>query len=157
MDGKSMLDLLTLAAEQGSALRALAAQGRDAAAAVEAIAALFEEKLCNRTHQADNRAGPTGALMEVRRGIAVAPGVAIGPALVLGSEDFRIPQRLVRARRDRHRADAISCQLLDTAVDEITGHEQLAAARLGEQYKCDFRGPSATRAGPQAHQGNRKN
>ncbi len=75
--------------------------------------------------------------MEVRRGIAVAPGVAIGPALVLGSEDFRIPQRFVRA-------DAIDTELtrfhaaLDAAVAEITGHEQLAATRLGQQYSAIF-------------------
>jgi phosphocarrier protein HPr len=41
VDGKSMLDLLTLAAEQGTALR-LEASGNDADAAVAAIAALFE-------------------------------------------------------------------------------------------------------------------
>lgn len=75
--------------------------------------------------------------MEVRRGIAVAPGVAIGPALVLGSEDFRIPQRFVRA-------DAVDTELsrfraaLETAVAEIAGHEVLAAARLGQQYGAIF-------------------
>ena len=42
VDGKSMLDLLTLAAEQGTELR-LETSGPDAAAAVEAIAALFEK------------------------------------------------------------------------------------------------------------------
>src|SRR5258707_1415722 len=75
--------------------------------------------------------------MEVRRGIAVAPGVAIGPALVLGSEDFRIPQRFVRV-------DAVDTELarfrtaLQAAVTEITGHEELAAARLGQQYSAIF-------------------
>ena len=75
--------------------------------------------------------------MEVRRGIAVAPGVAIGPALVLGSEDFRIPQRLVRT-------DAVDAELarfrtaLAAAVAEITGHEELASARLGKQYGAIF-------------------
>jgi len=75
--------------------------------------------------------------MEVRRGIAVAPGVAIGPALVLGSEDFRIPQRFVRV-------DAVDTELsrfraaLAAAVTEISGHEQLAAARLGQQYGAIF-------------------
>jgi phosphotransferase system enzyme I (PtsI) len=75
--------------------------------------------------------------MEVRRGIAVAPGVAIGPALVLGSEDFRIPQRFVRI-------DAVDVELarfraaLAAAVAEIEGHEQLAAARLGAQYGAIF-------------------
>jgi phosphotransferase system enzyme I (PtsI) len=75
--------------------------------------------------------------MEVRRGIAVAPGVAIGPALVLGSEDFRIPQRFVRV-------DAVDAELtrfraaLEAAVAEISGHEQLAATRLGAQYGAIF-------------------
>jgi phosphotransferase system enzyme I (PtsI) len=75
--------------------------------------------------------------MEVRRGIAVAPGVAIGPALVLGSEDFRIPQRFVRI-------DAVDAELarfhaaVAAAVAEISSHEQLAAARLGQQYGAIF-------------------
>jgi phosphotransferase system enzyme I (PtsI) len=75
--------------------------------------------------------------MEVRRGIAVAPGVAIGPALVLGSEDFRIPQRFVRV-------DAVDAELarfhaaVEAAVAEISGHEQLAATRLGQQYGAIF-------------------
>lgn len=41
VDGKSMLDLLTLAAEHGAALQ-LEARGADAAEAVAAIAGLFE-------------------------------------------------------------------------------------------------------------------
>ena len=42
VDGKVMLDLLTLAAEQGSVL-VLDARGADAAEALQAIAALFEQ------------------------------------------------------------------------------------------------------------------
>jgi phosphotransferase system enzyme I (PtsI) len=63
--------------------------------------------------------------------------VAIGPALVLGSEDFRIPQRFVRV-------DAIDVELarfrtaLEAAVAEIAGHEELAASRLGQQYGAIF-------------------
>jgi phosphocarrier protein HPr len=41
VDGKSMLDLLTLAAEHGTILE-LQVQGDDAAQALEAIASLFE-------------------------------------------------------------------------------------------------------------------
>ena len=33
--------------------------------------------------------------MEIKRGIPVSPGVAIGPALMLDTESFRIPQRFV--------------------------------------------------------------
>ena len=35
--------------------------------------------------------------MQIKRGIPVSPGVAIGPAMVLGTENFRIPQRFVTA------------------------------------------------------------
>ena len=34
--------------------------------------------------------------MEIKRGIAVSPGVAIGPAMVLDAEGFRIPKRFVK-------------------------------------------------------------
>ena len=37
--------------------------------------------------------------MEIKRGIAVSPGVAIGPALVLDTEGVRIPQRIVPAEQ----------------------------------------------------------
>ena len=75
--------------------------------------------------------------MDLKRGIAVSPGVAIGPALVLGSENFRIPQRFVRV-------DAVDMELarfsgaLQAAVAEITEHESLAASRLGAQYGAIF-------------------
>jgi phosphocarrier protein len=46
VDGKSMLDLLTLAAEHGSILE-LKARGADAALALEAIGALFERNFVN--------------------------------------------------------------------------------------------------------------
>ena len=41
----------------------------------------------------------SGRRMEIKRGTAVSPGVAIGPALVLDSEGFRIPQRFVPANQ----------------------------------------------------------
>ena len=37
------------------------------------------------------------------RGIPVSPGVAIGQALVLGSDSFRIPQRFVAKSGPRNR------------------------------------------------------
>jgi phosphotransferase system enzyme I (PtsI) len=33
--------------------------------------------------------------MLIKRGIAVSPGVAIGPAMVFGAESYRIPQQLI--------------------------------------------------------------
>ena len=37
--------------------------------------------------------------MEIKRGIPVSPGVAIGPALVLDTEGFRIPQREIEKKQ----------------------------------------------------------
>jgi len=71
--------------------------------------------------------------MEIKRGIAVSPGVVPGPALVLGTEDFRIPRRFVRV-------DAVETELarFDTALhsvcEEIAENERLASERLGSQY-----------------------
>jgi phosphotransferase system enzyme I (PtsI) len=75
--------------------------------------------------------------MLVKRGIAVSPGVVTGPALVLGAEDFRIPQRFVSI-------DAVESELarLHAAIDEvcqdISENEQLASDRLGKQYGAIF-------------------
>ncbi|MCE9528094.1 MAG: phosphoenolpyruvate--protein phosphotransferase, partial [Planctomycetales bacterium] len=75
--------------------------------------------------------------MELRRGIAVSPGVAIGPALVLGSEGFRIPRRLVRD-------DAVDTEIarfrgvLTEVCAEISANVTLASERMGAQYAAIF-------------------
>lgn len=75
--------------------------------------------------------------MLVKRGIAVSPGVAIGPALVLGAESFRIPQRFVSI-------DAVDAevsrfrQAQETVCLDIEGNERLTAERLGQHYAAIF-------------------
>ncbi|MFN5529557.1 MAG: phosphoenolpyruvate-utilizing N-terminal domain-containing protein, partial [Planctomycetaceae bacterium] len=70
--------------------------------------------------------------METRQGIAVSPGVAIGPAVVLGAEGFRIPQRLVAV-------DIVDSEVqrlhgaLQSVIADLETHEALASARLGRQ------------------------
>jgi len=71
--------------------------------------------------------------MQIKRGIAASPGVAAGPALVLGAEDFRIPLRFVRV-------DAVETEIarfrtaLEAVCREIEDNEQLATQKLGKQY-----------------------
>jgi phosphotransferase system enzyme I (PtsI) len=68
--------------------------------------------------------------MEVKRGIAVSPGVAIGPALVLDTEGIRITHRTIAA-------DQIPDEILrlrkslDEEVLEARETRQLLTARLG--------------------------
>lgn len=75
--------------------------------------------------------------MHIKRGIAVSPGVAIGPALVLGAESFRIPQRFVSI-------DAVDTEIarfhaaLEATRQEIGVSERLASERLGAQYAAIF-------------------
>ncbi|MEX0701042.1 MAG: phosphoenolpyruvate--protein phosphotransferase [Planctomycetales bacterium] len=75
--------------------------------------------------------------MQIRRGIAVSPGLAVGPALVLGTESFRIPQRFVSV-------DAVEAEIarfhgaIDAVCGEIAANEAEASERLGRQYGAIF-------------------
>ncbi len=75
--------------------------------------------------------------MQKLQGIAVSPGVAIGEALVMDNEGFRIPRRFV-AR------DAVVDELerLDKAISaassEIAHHREAVSAELGEKYAAIF-------------------
>lgn len=75
--------------------------------------------------------------MKVFSGIAVSPGMVSGPALVLGSENFRIPRKYVSK-------DAIDAELqrfhvaLELVCKDIKGNEQLVSSQLGAQYGAIF-------------------
>ncbi len=75
--------------------------------------------------------------MQRLQGIAVSPGVAIGEALVMDTEGFRIPRRFV-AR------DAVDAELerLDKAISAAGGEIELnrdaVARELGSQYAAIF-------------------
>jgi phosphotransferase system enzyme I (PtsI) len=75
--------------------------------------------------------------MRKLQGIAVSPGVAIGEALVLGSEGFRVPRRLVS--RDAVDDELERFHRARQAADEETVHRRDAVAReLGPQYAAIF-------------------
>jgi phosphoenolpyruvate-protein phosphotransferase (PTS system enzyme I) len=75
--------------------------------------------------------------MQKLQGIAVSPGIAIGEALVMDNEGFRIPRRFV-AR------DAVDDELerlekaIAAAAAEISGHRDSIAQELGEKYAAIF-------------------
>src|SRR5438445_4370534 len=71
--------------------------------------------------------------MEIKRGIPVSPGVAIGPALVLNTESFRIPQRFVEGDRLREEIERLR-QALAEAAQEARENEQAVSEKLGRQY-----------------------
>ena len=75
--------------------------------------------------------------MQKLQGIAVSPGIAIGEALVMDTEGFRIPRRFVSR-------DAVDDELerLDKAIRaasaEISGHREAVARELGGKYAAIF-------------------
>src|SRR5262245_5078486 len=75
--------------------------------------------------------------MDIRRGIAVSPGVAIGPALVLDSEWFRIPKRTLAAGRRAAEVERLRHGLAQAAA-EARGHQSAVSDRLGAKYGAIF-------------------
>jgi phosphotransferase system enzyme I (PtsI) len=76
--------------------------------------------------------------MEIKRGIPVSPGVAIGPALVLDTEWFRIPQRFIEG--DDRVVDEIQRlrQALAGAAQEARDNQRAISEKLGRQYGAIF-------------------
>ncbi len=75
--------------------------------------------------------------MDIKRGIAVSPGVAVGPALVLDAEWFRLPQRFIdpdHAGREVERLDSA----LRLASAEARDNQDAVSAKLGPQYGAIF-------------------
>jgi phosphotransferase system enzyme I (PtsI) len=75
--------------------------------------------------------------MDIKRGTAVSPGVAIGPALVLDTEWFRIPQRSVPAEQVGEEVGRLRLALAE-AAREARAHQESVAAQLGPQYGAIF-------------------
>ena len=76
--------------------------------------------------------------MQIKTGIAVSPGVAIGRAFVLGAEDFRIPDGSVSV-------DAVESEVtrfktaLRNVDEEIKANEALTTQHLGKEYAAIFK------------------
>jgi len=69
--------------------------------------------------------------MKVRRGIAVSPGVAIGPALVLDTEGVRITKRTVPAEQVPEEIATLRAAL-GVAAKDARETRRLMAARVGQ-------------------------
>jgi len=75
--------------------------------------------------------------MEIKRGIPVSPGVAIGPALVLDTEWFRIPQRAIAPEAVPEELGRLRDALAAAAV-AAREQQQTITERLGKQYGAVF-------------------
>jgi phosphotransferase system enzyme I (PtsI) len=75
--------------------------------------------------------------MDIKRGIAVAPGVAIGPALVLDTEGYRISERTIEPARVPAEVARLK-QALAQAAAEAEQTQQAVGKQLGGQYGAIF-------------------
>lgn len=75
--------------------------------------------------------------MEIKRGIPVSPGVAIGPALVLDTEGFRIPNRVVAGNQLAEEVQRLRSALA-AAGREARENQDAVAGKLGRQYGAIF-------------------
>jgi phosphotransferase system enzyme I (PtsI) len=75
--------------------------------------------------------------MELKRGIPVSAGVAIGPALTLDTEWYRIPQRRIDPAQSVAEIQRLHAAL-HAAADVSRGHQRAIHDRLGKQYAAIF-------------------
>jgi phosphotransferase system enzyme I (PtsI) len=75
--------------------------------------------------------------MERLQGIAVSPGIAIGEALVLDNEGFRIPRRFLPRDAVEEELERLN-RAFDAAVAEVEHNRQQVADQLGDDYAAIF-------------------
>jgi phosphoenolpyruvate-protein phosphotransferase (PTS system enzyme I) len=75
--------------------------------------------------------------MEIKRGIAVSPGVAIGPALLLDTEAYRIPQRIIKKENVTEEIERVR-RGLAAAAEEARQNQETVNDKVGKQYGAIF-------------------
>jgi phosphotransferase system enzyme I (PtsI) len=70
--------------------------------------------------------------MEIKKGIAVSPGLAIAPVLVLDAQDFRVSQRRVNPSDAPHELELLA-QATARSIEEITQLRAQVAQKHGEE------------------------
>ncbi len=71
--------------------------------------------------------------MKKLQGIAVSPGVAIGEAMVMDTEGFRIPRRFVARDTVEYELERLH-QAVAAAAEEIAHNRDAVSSELGEEY-----------------------
>jgi len=83
------------------------------------------------------QANSTRNFMQRLQGIAVSPGVAIGEALVIDTEGFRIPRRFVARELVQDELERLS-KAIAAAGAEIERNREAVSRELGDQYAAIF-------------------
>jgi phosphotransferase system enzyme I (PtsI) len=75
--------------------------------------------------------------MEIKRGTPVSPGITIGPALVLDTEWYRIPQRFVSVDQLESECHRLK-EALAEAARESAANQQTVSEKFGPQWGAIF-------------------
>lgn len=75
--------------------------------------------------------------MLVKRGIAVSPGVAIGPALLFGAENFKLSRHYTSKSEIDTEVGRFHAAL-DAVCSDIEENQRVATERLGKEYGAIF-------------------
>ncbi len=75
--------------------------------------------------------------MEIKKGIAVSPGVSIGKSIIIDSEDYRIPRREIESSQRMVEIQRVRNAFRD-AIDELTRLEQSQGEAAGGRIKDIF-------------------
>ena len=75
--------------------------------------------------------------MQTLQGIAVSPGVAIGEALVIDNEGFRIPRRFVMRDVVEDEVERLT-KAIDSVAGEIDRNRAAISEKLGDDYGAIF-------------------
>ena len=75
--------------------------------------------------------------MEIKRGIAVSPGVVIGPALVIDTESFRIPEQFIEENSVENEVERFR-RACSAAIAEAKINQDALSEKLGSQYAAIF-------------------
>ncbi|MEK7789236.1 MAG: HPr family phosphocarrier protein, partial [Planctomycetota bacterium] len=123
VEGKSIIDLLTLGAENGTEI-VICAKGIDAVEALDALEGLVKSKFEEE-------------FMEIRKGIAVSPGVVIREAFMFESEGYRIPRHIIRKEEVESEIFRLE-KAIEDSKKEIDDLEKKVSEDLGSEIGAIF-------------------
>ncbi|ODS33143.1 MAG: phosphoenolpyruvate-protein phosphotransferase [Candidatus Scalindua rubra] len=123
VNGKSIIDILTLGAKRGTEIL-ITAEGEDKEKALDVLEGLVKDRFNEEN-------------MEIKKGIAVAPGVVIKEAFVLESEGYRIPCRIVTEDEIPKELTRLK-EAIASARKEIEELENNVSKKLGSQIGTIF-------------------
>jgi phosphoenolpyruvate-protein phosphotransferase (PTS system enzyme I) len=75
--------------------------------------------------------------VEIKKGIAVSPGISIAKALIIDSEDYRIPRRLIELSQKQNEIERLRKAFAD-AICELNELEATQLQTAGKQIKDIF-------------------